>query len=324
MTFSRSLKAANNIPALNESSPPLHNRFDFKFIFLGPRGLRAGWRLLIFSALIVLLVGGSLIIRNGGIGGLREALRRQGQVTITPSLMAGAEVITFLLICVATWVMGKIERRKFSAYGLPWRIALQKDFWVGALCGFLAISGSLLAMFFLHGFRITGLALHGAVTFTAPAAWAIAFLLAGLTEEFLCRGYLQYTLTSAVGFWPSAFVMSALFALGHLPNPNETAVGVASVVGFGLILCLFLRRTGNLWCAIGFHAAYDWGQTFYGVPDSGMMPYHNVFHSLFSGPRWLTGGVVGPEGSVLTPVALLITAIIFSRFYRENQYRKGE
>jgi uncharacterized protein len=34
-----------------------------------------------------------------------------------------------------------------------------------------------------------------------------------------------------------------------------------SVVGFGLLFCLSLRRTGSLWWAVGFHAAWDWGQT---------------------------------------------------------------
>jgi membrane protease YdiL (CAAX protease family) len=96
------------------------------------------------------------------------------------------------------------------------------------------------------------------------------------------------------------------------------------VVLFGLLFCLFLRRRGNLWWAVGFHAGWDWGQTFfYGVPDSGLMPYHNLFGSAFHGPRWLTGGSVGPEASVFTPTVLAIVAILFSRVYRENKYQTG-
>jgi hypothetical protein len=59
---------------------------------------------------------------------------------------------------------------------------------------------------------------------------------------------------------------------------------------------------------------------FYGVPDSGIVPYHNLFNSAFQGPRWLTGGIVGPEASVITPIALLLVALIFSRYYRQNVY----
>jgi len=73
--------------------------------------------------------------------------------------------------------------------------------------------------------------------------------------------------------------------------------------------------------AVGFHAGWDWGQTFfYGVPDSGLKPYHNLLNSAFHGPAWLTGGSVGPEASVFTPTVLLIVAILFSLAYRQNRY----
>jgi membrane protease YdiL (CAAX protease family) len=322
MTFANRLKAEEYITVSTETfqtrSQPASNRQPE---LIGRGGLRAGWRLLIFTALVVVLIGSFVLIRNGGLQGTLDAQKHAGEVTVTPLLMGGSEAIVFALLCVAALIMGRIEHRSFSEYGLPPRQALGKEFWIGSLLGFLAISGTLLAMFLLRGFRITGLALHGAAILYSLAGWGIAFLLAGLFEEFLCRGYLQYTLASGIGFWPAAFVMSGLFALGHAFNPNETALGVAAVVLFGLLLCLLLRRTGNLWCAVGFHTAYDWGQTFYGVPDSGIAPYHNLFNSAFSGPRWLTGGIVGPEASILTPLALLVVALIFRRCYRGDRYR---
>ena len=238
--------------------------------------------------------------------------------------MGESEAITLLFLCGAALIMGKLEHRKFSEYGLPVRKALGKDFWIGSFSGFLAISGTLLTMFLLHGFRITGLALHGTAIVSSLLGWGIAFLLAGLVEEFLFRGYIQYTLASGIGFWPAAFVMSALFGLGHFFNSNENALGSEAVVMFGLLLCLFLRRTGNLWCAVGFHLGYDWGQMFYGVPDSGIVPYHNLLNSTLSGPRWLTGGMVGPEASFLTPLALLVVALVFSRHHREIRYQVHE
>jgi hypothetical protein len=61
-----------------------------------------------------------------------------------------------------------------------------------------------------------------------------------------------------------------------------------------------LRRTGDLWFAIGLHAAWDWGETFfYGVPDSGMVGVGHLFASSLHGPRWLSGGNAGPEGSIV-------------------------
>jgi uncharacterized protein len=164
--------------------------------------------------------------------------------------------------------------------------------------------------------------IHGATIISATAAWGMTFIVVGLAEEFAFRGYLQYTLTTGLGFWPSAILLSLLFGLAHRGNPGETKFGLLSVVIFGLLFCLFLRRTGNLWWAVGFHAGWDWGQTFfYGVPDSGILPYHNLLNCSFSGPAWLTGGSVGPEASVFTPIVLGVVAVLFVRAYRENRYQ---
>jgi len=325
MTFANPVKAAENLPALSTESlqPSSRTVFGLKKLFVGSNGLRAGWRVLMFITLLAILLGGFVLIRAGGPSAFRENYKsqNQSQITITPLLMGGSEALTLLVLCIAALVMGKIEHRKFGEYGLPLRLALRKDFWVGSLTGFLAISGTLLAIFLLRGFRINGLAIHGTAILYSLFGWAIAFLLAGLAEEFLFRGYIQYTLTGGMGFWPAAFVMSGLFGLGHFFNSHENARGSETVVLFGLLLCLFLRRTGNLWCAVGFHLGYDWGQMFYGVPDSGIVPYHNLLSSTLSGPEWLTGGMVGPEASFLTPLALLVVALLFSRYYPETPYQ---
>jgi membrane protease YdiL (CAAX protease family) len=293
-------------------------------IFRGPNGIRAGWRVLIFLAIVAAIFAGI-----GLAVGIIYALRHHGGRPrgsfgisgLTPAGLSLSEGSMFLVTAVAALIMTRIERRKFAQYGLPARRAFGKDFWIGTLVGFVSISGCLLAMFLLHGFQVTGLAIHGSTLVGATAGWGATFILVGLAEEFSFRGYLQYTLTTGIGFWPAAILMSLLFGLAHRGNPGETWFGLASVVLFGLLFCLFLRRRGTLWWAVGFHAGWDWGQTFfYGVPDSGLSPYHNLLNSSFNGPRWLTGGTVGPEASVVTPMVLAIVAILFALAYRENRY----
>lgn len=283
-------------------------------IFTGPSGLRPGWRLLIFFGLLA-LPAAILFILSRSQGASHQ------QIAITPLLLSLNDVVLLLFLAAATWIMGKIERRKLGDYGLPLRLALKKDFWIGALLGFLAISATLLTMFLLHGFRITALDLHGSAIVPSLFAWAGAFLAVALFEEFAFRGYVQFTLASGIGFWPAALITSGLFGLTHfVADPNENVAGSASVVLFGLLLCFFLRRTGNLWCAVGFHVAYDWGETFfYGVPDSGIVPYHSLFHSVTLGPQWLSGGSVGPEASLVTPLALLFVALALNRYYHSRR-----
>jgi membrane protease YdiL (CAAX protease family) len=323
MTVANPVNATENLVAASTESfqGSSRSKIGLKRIFIGPNGLRAGWRVLMFVALFAVLFGAFILIRAGGPGGFEQQYRNQSHTTITPLVMGGSEAIALLFLSLTAMAMAKFEHRKFREYGLPLRMALRKDFWVGSLTGFLAISATLLTMFLLHGFSINGLAIHGTAILSSLFGWAIAFLLAGLVEEFLFRGYIQYTLSSGIGFWPAAFLMSSLFGLGHFFNSHESAIGSVVVVMFGLLLCLFLRRTGNLWCAVGFHLGYDWGQMFYGVPDSGIVPYQNMLTSTLSGPQWLTGGMVGPEASVLTPIALLAVALIFSRYYSEIRYQ---
>lgn len=315
MTLANSVKG----PSIEVFQSSCRPKSTLKSIIVGPDGLRAGWRLLIFLAIVGVLLASFVIVRSGGVHRFLEKHRSTAPITVTPLLLGGSEAVAFLILCVAALIMRKIEHRKFSEYGLPWRQALGKDFWRGALWGFMALTGTLLTIFVLHGFRITGFALYGTAILSSVVEWGIAFILVGLFEEFLCRGYVQYTLASGIGFWPAALTISGLFGFAHAFNPGETAIGAVAAGLFGLLFCLFLRRTGNLWIAVGFHAAWDWGQTLYGVADSGMLSNGSVFHSTFNGPPWLTGGTVGPEASVFTPIALLVVALIFNRYYREDR-----
>jgi membrane protease YdiL (CAAX protease family) len=291
-------------------SPPKHT------IFQGPNGIRAGWRVLLFLAIIaaeyVLL---AVILRLFLFG------NRPAQVsTVGPTGLFLLEGTIFLFTSVAALIMARVERRHYGDYGLPLRPAFRKNFWVGTAAGFLAISGTLFCIFLFHGFRLVGLATHGSTLVSATLVWTAVFIVVGLSEEFAFRGYLQFTLTTGMGFWPSAFLLSALFGFAHAGNPGESKFGLVSVVFFGLLFCLFLRRTGNLWWAVGFHAGWDWGQTFfYGVADSGIPPYHNLFNSEFAGRTWITGGSVGPEASIFTPIVLAIVAILFSCVCGQNR-----
>jgi uncharacterized protein len=138
----------------------------------------------------------------------------------------------------------------------------------------------------------------------------------GLFEEFWLRGYSQFTLARGIGFWPAALVLSCAFGLIHLRNVGEHWNGVFAAGMLGFFFCLTLQRTGNLWFAVGFHAAWDWGETFvYSVPDSGMVSPGHLLSSSLHGPLWLSGGSVGPEGSLLCFVLIAVLWIAFDRIY---------
>jgi len=293
------------------------NSIGLPALIIGPKGLRAGWRLLIFLLMLVAMgsVARAIIIRFLIPAGFSPE-------KFTPLKVAVPDAFFVFIVAVAAWVMSKIEGRKIGQYGLPVKQRLIKHLWLGLWMGFLASSATILIIYLLHGLQIASPTIHGTTILMSAAAWGGAFLLSAIAEEFLYRGYAQFTLATGIGFWPAAAVLSALFGWGHLSNKGENILGALSVVSFGLLLCLFLQRTGTLWCAVGFHIGYDWGQTFfYGVPNSGFTPSRSLFNLTLNGPRWLTGGTVGPEASVICPLVLAVVAIFFSVRHREARYQ---
>jgi membrane protease YdiL (CAAX protease family) len=112
-----------------------------------------------------------------------------------------------------------------------------------------------------------------------------------------------------IGFWTSAILLSLLFGRVHLSNPGESWVGALGVVMTGLVFAFALRRTGNLWLCVGWHASFDFGETFlYSVPNSGIVFEGHLSNASLHGATWLTGGTVGPEGSVFSFLTMGILA----------------
>jgi hypothetical protein len=102
------------------------------------------------------MLGGFVLLRAGGVQGLEDSYKNLSHITVTPALLGESEGISLAILCLAAKIMSGIERRKFGTYGLPLRQAFGRDFRIGLLAGFSAISGTLLVMFLLGGFRVTG------------------------------------------------------------------------------------------------------------------------------------------------------------------------
>src|SRR5438270_1450331 len=289
-----------------------------KFVFFNDRGLRAGWRLLIYVGIIAAC---NLLIRL--LLSLLASKSHRPVLTdvLTPGIQIIVEAIAFLLILLATFIMSRIERRSLGEYGLPIKgQPVFRRFIVGYIFwGFLPLTVCLLIMRVFHAFSLGGFALRGREIALFGFEWAIVFLLVGLAEEYLLRGYALYTLADGIGFWPATIVMGVLFGLGHAGNPGESRIGLIGTVIFAIFASLTLRYTGNLWLAVGAHAGWNWGQSFfYGVSDSGMRAQGHLLDPSFQGPDWLTGGTVGPEGSAVTLVLWILMIVLFALLYRSR------
>jgi membrane protease YdiL (CAAX protease family) len=272
--------------------------------------LRAGWRLLIFLAIVVTLTEANRLVIGRLLYGAGD----------TASFLV-FELADFLIFLFASRIMGLIEGRTIADYGLPWRRMFRIRFWQGVLIGFASLTCLLIAMRTAGVFHFGGIALHGFQICLWAAGYALVFVLVALREEFRARGYGLFTLSAGIGFWPAAIVSSAYFGYSHHGNSGEDWVGLVNAGAFGLLLCFLLRRTGNLWLPIGFHMAFDWGETyFYGVADSGQVLPGHLLNSCGSGAALLSGGTVGPEGSLLCTLLIVVVGVICAVWLRGVKY----
>ena len=282
----------------------------FHRMFYGPSELRAGWRLCIFLGIVVALINASNLLVRRLLSGADDT-----------ALFLIREVMDFLIFLLASWIMSRMERRTIADYGLPWRGSFHVQFWQGVLLGFGAITALLLVMRLVRVFYFGRIALHGFEIWKWAVVYALVFILVALREEFRARGYGLFTLSAGIGFWPAAILSAAFFGYSHHGNSGEDWIGLFNAGAFGLLACFLLRTTGNLWMPIGLHAAFDWGETyFYGVADSGQTLPGHLLNSSSSGPAWLSGGTVGPEGSVLCTLLIVLVWLICAGWLRQVRY----
>lgn len=290
--------------------------FAGRQIFFNDRGLRAGWRLVIYCGMIRLLVYGAQLVAKQ-LGGASKGPTLPDYLQAI--FQAIGELMLFLVLLFLAWIMSRIERRKVGAYGLPLQRSAVSSFVRGYfLWGFLPLAFLLLVLRAAHAFYFGSVTALNARIVGWGLLWFAVFLLVGLFEEYMLRGYFLYTLADGIGFWPAAIIQAILFAGIHMGNGGETKIGIVAAGFFALFAAATLWRTGNLWLAVGAHAGWDWGQSyFFGVNDSGFQaPGHLLNPHVSQGPDWLTGGTVGPEGSAVALILWGFLTIFFVLRYR--------
>jgi len=213
-----------------------------------------------------------------------------------------------------TWIALWVARKSWTQAGFS------KDRWMrffgtGLLSGFLSISALVLSMWAAGGLTFDGIRLHGTNRISYPLRWMIGMLLAGLAEECDLRGFSLFAIAEVVGVLPAALISALIFTGMHVGNPGENFLGLSQVFGFGLLCSMNVLRSGSIWWAVGFHAAWDWTEeSFYGTIGSGYWFDGHLFQFQPHGPSMISGGTAGPEGNML--VFAVLGVLLASEFVR--------
>ncbi len=161
----------------------------------------------------------------------------------------------------------------------------------------------------------------------SPALLDVAALIgiAAILEELTYRCLLFLILERTWGTKWALAVQAVVFALQHLGNV-ETG-GISDVVTMliavtltGLLWGAVFTLARNLWVVAAHHAAWNFTILLSGLPLSGIEDWRTLapLESRFAGPDWLTGGMFGPESSLLVIASTTVAVVLLLRAARRR------
>jgi len=239
---------------------------------------------------------GGLVAGMVALSALVGALHMGGWLHFEAVSLSGAQIAKYGAIWGAVFLMTGMTEEGTTRCYLLFTIARGINYWwalgtIALFCLFTVLNG--------HSYGPNGV-------YSAAVLGLLPCLL------------LQLRRSSSAAFWQAAWLTSTLFGYIHTFNHGETSIGIFSAAFIGFAFCVSVRLTGSAWWAIGFHASWDWAQTFfYGTPDSGLAPQGSYLTTSASGAPFWSGGSTGPEGSVLViPVVLLVVLLLVAVYGR--------
>ena len=221
---------------------------------------------------------------------------------------------------LATWVVGfkLLHLDRAALRWMPAAIGLRGmlgGLALGTLAAALALVAAVLARS-AYWSRDAG----GAGEYVVQVAkTTLALVPAALSEELMFRG-VPLILLAAVTSRPTALVaVSALtFSAFHWLNPDVSALALGNIALAGLFLGVAFYAPGGLWTAFGAHVGWNATLAALDAPVSGL-PFRIPLLDYHAGePTWLSGGRFGPEGGLVSTVALAIAIAVTVRWARKE------
>ena len=98
----------------------------------------------------------------------------------------------------------------------------------------------------------------------------------------------------------------------HLTNPNVNYIAVINIILVGLFYGLYVIKTNDLWAVCGMHSAWNFAQgNIFGFEVSGLdISVGTLIDLNLVENDFITGGVFGPEASIVATFVLLLSIII--------------
>jgi membrane protease YdiL (CAAX protease family) len=276
-------------------------------IFLSPveKRLRAGWRLLLHTALLIAI---TLI--------LFIALRFWDNFPMSEQLIA------MIAITLATWIARRfLDRRSLPSLGFRFDRHTLPDLGLGMVLPALMMGLIYICEWAFGWLRFEAWAwnvVSWEEIYYNLISMLAAFIAVGYYEELLSRGYHLQNLKDGLNLPWAVFLSSSVFAVLHLGNPHAGWLSTLGILAAGYFLAYGWIRTGQLWLPIGLHIGWDFFEgPIFGFPVSGLNTFRLIHHNIH-GPTMITGGDFGPEAGLILVPALLLGAFLIRLYTRHR------
>lgn len=285
-------------PAENEPTKPqpfyrswFINRFDH---------LRAFWRIALLLIITILLAV--------GISWVAKLLPYpdEGDALITWKEFGERSGVVIAMILAAFITLRWIDRRPVSLLGLGFSGNWQRDFWIGMIIGAGMLSVTLGILWAGDWVALSindlTLALLGALSKAV-----LLFFVAALMEELILRGYIFQAFIEGSRVWIALILLSSIFSLAHLDNPDSTIPSSLNIFLAGVLLSICYLKTRSLWLPTGLHLGWNWMQaSFWGMGVSGYHVKWSLFTAEPQGADWISGGNFGAEASIFATIVISV------------------
>ena len=272
---------------------------------------------------IAVLVVITVYVTEPAINGFLLGILHVGRgVTETPQGKAFILLpfTAFLAVRCAWYLLGLMAVRQLLRNRTPSRSTWSRSVrWLfgGLLTGMCAMASIIVTIALLRYGVIDYVQSSTAFALLVALGWVGCSLVGAAAEEVLYRGMLLSTLDRLGGKSFAIVGSAAAFSLSHLGNPGASELWLLRLFLQGLLLAWAVSRTSSLWWSIGYHAGWNFGSApLFGVAESGYGVNGHLFPFIPTGPAWLTGGEVGPEGSVLAFLAMSAAAVVLAKYNR--------
>lgn len=242
------------------------------------------------------------LLFKGDTASFRQAMEIALQVP--DWLMIVVLMSEILMIVVVILYCLLLEKRTPDTLGFR-KKGMIRQYALGALGGIVFFSVAYLlclvtGSIHFHGFSDDILPIY-------IIGYLLGYLVQGMAEEVLCRGYLLVSLTRRYSVSYSIVISAVFFALLHGMNSHLTFLALINLFLFGVLAALMLVRYENIWIVGAFHSLWNFAQgNLYGIQVSGSSLQKSVFASTSKAElSVINGGAFGMEGGLAVTVVMV-------------------